>query len=251
MSNLLKASPVIIAQELAGRAARIKKGVEKTSGEEGDRRIGATAIIGSVTLVVAAGAAVFIDKFDFNPPKPPEIAMLSVEACEAYDRRATEILGGLAMDSRLVVIAGASAQGGTEMKATVSDWGTSGSFIFSNPNIPLDLALASPDLAVRAEAVDRFTASADTYLTTLSFNGNRALSSAVDTNGEPIAGEYYADDAPISLAVVGTYHPDNSVSTECRVTSPPKNIHQAGKAETVPVEQVVDVALAVTQDLAS
>ena len=249
--NILGKSPVAIARETWQTGRLIADRINKTSSEEGDRRVGATVLAGAGVLGLAFGAAAIINKVDFNAPKPLEVATLPVEACEAYDRRATEILGGLAMDSRLVVIAGASAQGGTEMKATVSDWGTSGSFIFSNPNIPLDLALASPDLAVRAEAVDRFTASADTYLTTLSFNGNRALSSAVDTNGEPIAGEYYADDAPISLAVVGTHHPDNSVSTECRVTSPPKNIHQAGKAETVPVEQVVDVALAVTQDLAS
>lgn len=249
--NILGKSPVAIARETWQTGRLIADRINKTSGEEGDRRIGATVLAGAGVITLAFGTAAVINKVDFNAPKPLEVATLPVEACEAYDSQATEILGRLAMDSRLVVVAGAAVQGGTELTATLSNWGTSGTLTFLNRTSPMDQELISPDLVIRGEAVGRFTQATDTYLTTVSFDGNKALRGATTPAGEPLTGEYYADDAPISLAVVGTYHPDKTVSTECKITSPPKNIHQAGKAETVPVERVVDVALAVTQELAS
>lgn len=247
--NILGKSPVTIARETWQTGRLIMDRIDKTSGEEGDRRVGATAIAGTGIVLAAIGGAVGISKLDFNMPEPQETAVLPIETCEVYDHHASDALGRLATDGRLTVAVASTAGGGTELAATVGEWGTHSTLTFLNPNVAVDPALTSPDFAVRGEAVDRFLQLPDSRFVNVRFDGNKALSGLISVAGEVVLGEYYSDDVPVSVEVKGISHPDGSTSSECQISSVVKNVRQAGRVEAVPVDEVAKVELAVFSDL--
>lgn len=249
--SLLGKSPVTIARETWQTGRLIMDRIDKTSGEEGDRRVGATALAGTGIVCVAIGGAVGISKIDFTVPERQETAVASVEVCEAYDHQASDILGRLAMDGRLTVAATPTVGGGTELSATVGEWGTHSTLTFLNPDAVTDPALMSPDLTVRGSAVHTFLQSPDSRFVNVRFDGNKALSGTTTVAGEAVLGEYYSDNAPVSVEIRGVVHPDGSASSECQISSVSGGVRQAGRAEAVPVDEAAKVELAVFHELAA
>lgn len=249
--NLLGKSPVTIFREGWQTGRLIMDRARKTSGEEGDRRVGATAVAGVVVTGAALGVTAGINMVDFNKPEPRETMTLPGEVCDEYDRHATEILGRLAMDGGVAIAALPTAEGGTELSATVSEWGTDGTLTFLNPAAPVDPALTSPDLAVRGVAIDRFIHSPDSRFVNVHFDGNRALSAAAIVAGEQVQGEYYSDDVPVSVQAVEVGQPDGAGVDDCEVSSTAKSVREVGRAEDLPVDEALRVGLAVTSDLAA
>lgn len=241
--------PIAVIREAYQTGKALQGSIEKTSGPEGDRRVGVTAVAGCVIVGLAAGAALGVSRVDFNKPNPRETAYVPAEVCQQYQEHALDILAQLAMDSRLVLGVAPSSEGGLMLNATVSEWGTRGMLTFQNRDMGIDPALTSPDLAIRGEAIDRFIQAPGASFAALNFDGNKALSGAGVVAGERVTGEYYADGEPIEVGIVGIHHPDNSVSTECKISSISKSVRESGRAEALPVQEAAKVGLAVITEL--